>query len=254
MFIHRSRTKWVAGAALALAVLLIAGLLLGRGVGRALAAGGETGSTGDAGSIAVTGQATIKARPDTVGVTLGVETYGDTATEAASQCSTVMNRVIAAIAGAGVPRENIQTANLSLWPQYDYSEGKGYGRITGYQASNQITLSWNKLDKIGEVIDKAIQAGANRVSGISFSLADSRALYLEAVGEAVRDARAKADALAAAAGVRVGGVKNMSLDSYFSGPIVMQEALADVTGAGAPPVEPGQVEMQVTVRVEYGID
>ncbi len=236
-------------------VLVAAGATLGQGLssGVVVAAGG-TGTDSGTGSISVVGQATIKARPDTVTLTLGVEAQAGGAAEAVSQCSMAMNRVINALVNAGVPRADIKTSNLSLWPQYDYSELGEAPRLVGYRASNLVTCSWNQLDKIGELIDKAVQAGANTLHGLSFSLADSRALYLQAVGDAVRDARAKADALAAAAGVRVGDVRNLSLDTFFSGPIVVREGLRADAGAAAPPVEPGQVEMQVTVAVEYGID
>jgi len=235
----------------------VAGVVLGSGGPDSvvLADDDTPGAAEDAGSISVTGEATIRARPDTVTITLGVQSEAITAAEAADWCSSAMNRVIAAVRGAGVPRDNVQTANLSLWPQYDYYSEKGRGDIIGYRASNQIILTWDQLDKIGDLIDAAVRGGANTISGMSFSLADSESLYLEAVAEAVRDAHRKAGAMAAAAGVSVGGVKNMSLDSHYSGPIVMRESLAmDMAGAGGVPVEPGQVEMRVTVRVEYGIE
>lgn len=253
--IENTRKNWLVIVSLVIVgLLVVVGAALANGLvpGVALASDGGTGADGSGGSISVTGMATIKARPDTVNLSLGVEALGPTAGEAVSQCSTAMNRVINALAAAGVPRANIQTSNLSLWPEYEYAEKGGTTRIIGYRASNQVNVTWNQLDKVGDLIDKAVQAGANTVRGISFSLADSRSLYLDAVGEAVRDAKTKADALASAAGVKVSEVRNMSLDSYFSGPIVTRDM-----GMGAPsampPVEPGQVEMQVTVRIEYGI-
>lgn len=256
VIVKSSRNKLYLGVTLALVVLVVGGMFLGQVLpgGRALATGGETGAAPDAGSISVTGEAVIKARPDTVNVTLGVESHGDTAAAAAGACTQAMNRVVSSLVAMGVPRDNIQTSNISLWPQYDYSREKEPAQVVGYRASNQVTLSWNRLDKVGELIDKAIAAGANTISGLSFTLADSRELYLEAVAAAVRDARTKADALAGAAGVSVGGVKNMSLHSYSGGPIVMREAMDLAGGAASVPVEPGQVEMRVTVNVEYGID
>lgn len=249
------RKSWALAGIVALAgLLVVAGIAAGRalGPGVALAAGADAGGAADGGAIAVTGQATIKATPDTAAISLGVQAQAATAGEAMDECSAAMTRVINAVVTAGVPRTNVQTSNVSLYPQYDYGKEGSTGKIVGYQASNQVKVTWNKLDKIGDLIDAAVKAGANSVTGISFTVADSRALYLEAVGEAVRDARAKADALAGAAGVKVGVVKNMSLDTYFSGPVIMKEMAA---GSGAaPPIEPGTVEMQVNVRVEYGID
>jgi uncharacterized protein YggE len=255
--VRRTITKrklWVVTGALALAgLLLVVGVAAGRGLGPsvALAADGETAGDPTSGSITVTGQATIKATPDTVTISLGVIAEAATAAEAMDDCSAAMTRIINSLAVAGLPRANIQTSNISLYPQYKYDENGSNGRIVGYQAGNQITCSWNKLDKIGDLIDAAVKAGANSVNGISFSLSDSRELYLEAIGAAARDAKAKADALAAAAGVRVGAVKSMSLDSYASGPIIMKEGLRDAGMAA--PIEPGTVEMQVSVRIEYGI-
>ncbi len=246
------RKPWSLGILILAGLVLVAGIWAGRGFlpGVALAADGESGGV-SGGTIAVTGQATIKAKPDTVTLSLGVQSQAATAGEAMDQCSAAMARVIGALAGAGVPKANIQTSNISLNPQYDWSKDGSPGKIVGNQASNQVSVTWNQLDKVGDLIDAAVKAGANSVNGISFSLADQRALYLQAVGEAVKDARAKADALAQAAGCRVGAVKNTSLDSYVSGPIIMKDMVA---GAGmAAPVEPGTVEMQVNVRVEYGI-
>ncbi len=249
------RKPWVLAGVVALAgLLVVAGTAAGRalGPGVALAAGTDSGGA-EGRSITVTGQATIKATPDTATISLGVQAQAATAGEAMDGCSAAMTRVVNAVVNAGVPRDNVQTSNVSLYPQYDYGKEGSAGKIVGYQASNQVSVTWSNLDKIGDLIDAAVKAGANNVAGISFTVADSRALYLEAIGEAVRDARAKADALAGAAGVKVGVVRNMSLDSYLSGPIIMRDE--KVVGAGvATPIEPGRVEMQVNVRVEYGIE
>lgn len=255
------RKTWTAVGASVLAVALLAsGIALGRGLpgGGAMAAGGEddaSGAGGSGGTISVTGRATVKAPPDTVSLTLGVEAQASEAGEASGRCASVMDRVVAALITAGVPRDNIQTAHLHLWPQYDHSEG-GKGRIVGYRASNQVRLSWTELDKVGDLIDRAVEAGANTISGLSFSLADPEALYLEAVAEAVRDARAKAEALAAAAGVRVGAVKDMDLHPDFVGPVGLYVSVREGYGTGAPPppVEPGMVEIHVTVSVQYSIE
>ncbi|MCL6580375.1 MAG: SIMPL domain-containing protein, partial [Firmicutes bacterium] len=247
----RQRWFW-AGLATVLGALLVTGLVLGRGPQPAVAlAAGEEGGE-ESGTITVSGQATVRVVPDTASLSLGVQAQAATAAEAMAECSQTMNRVVSAVISAGVPRENVQTTNISLSPQYEYDE-KGSGpRVVGYQASSQVAVTWNKLDRVGSLIDAAVKAGANLVYGISFSLADPKPVYLQAVGEAVRDARAKADALAAAAGVRVGSVKKMSLDSYWPGPVIMREAKAQDLAA-ALPVEPGMIELQVTVHVEYGI-
>jgi uncharacterized protein YggE len=249
------RKRWVVATALVIAgLVLVAGVVLGRGLTErvAMAAGGETGATTNEGTIAVTGQATIKAVPDTVSLTLGVQTEAPTAGDAMDLCSAAMAKVMNAIVQMGVPRANIQTANVSLYPQYQYDDKGGNPRIIGYQASNNVLVKWNQMDRVGDLIDAAVRAGANNVWGIGFSLSDSRPLYLQAVAEAVRDAKAKADVLAGAAGVGVGAVKNMRLDSYFSGPIIMNEKSRMDAGM-AVPIEPGTVEMQVTVSIEYGI-
>ncbi len=254
MTVIKRKPLMLVGAAVLAGVLVVAGLAATHafGPGVALAAGAEGTGADATGSISVTGQATIKAAPDTAALSLGVQTQAATAGEAMDECSAAMTRVINAIVQAGVPRANIQTSNVSLYPQYDYSKEGSQGKIIGYQASNQVSVTWNQLGKVGDLIDAAVKAGANSVGGISFSVADTRSLYLEAISEAVRDAKAKADALAAAAGVKAGVVKNMSLNSYYSGPIVTRDLAA---GASASvPVEPGTVEMQVNVSVEYGIE
>jgi len=254
-FVKTGRGRSTALGVVALLFVLCVGVAVGRGSAPDVvkAAGAESDGAVSGGSISVNGQATVKVAPDTVSFGLGVQSQAATAGEAMDQCSEAMTRIVNALVTAGVPKTAIQTANISLYPQYDYGKEGSSGRIVGYQASNQLTVTWTRLDigKLGDVIDAAVKAGANTVSGISFSVADTQSLYLQAIGEAVRDARAKADALAAAAGVKVGAVKNMSLDSYSGGPVIMKSLQAGA--AEAVPVEPGTVEIQVSVHVEYGI-
>lgn len=248
MFGRRSRFTIL--ATLALGAALVFAVLAGHGFGSQASAADPVDQTG---SISVNGQATLKVDPDTVSLSLGVIAQAATASEAMNSCSAKMDKVISAVKSAGVPAANIQTSNISLGPIYKYDPNGSDPVITGYQAQNQVSVTWKEIGKVGALIDAAVQAGANNAYGIAFTASDASSHYLEALAAAVRDARAKADALAAAAGCRVGKVKSLSCDSYSPGPVYRQE-MKLASDALPAPIEPGQVDIQVNVSVVYGIE
>jgi hypothetical protein len=226
----------------AVLVVLAAAVVAFAGVGRPEPAGG---AEKPAGGITVTGVGTITSVPDEASFTIGVQTQGSTAREALSANSEQMRRVIAAVKAAGVAKDDIKTQDVSVSANY-----ADEGRIDGYSARNSVLVKIRDLDKAGPILDAASNAGANEVYGPTLSRSDEDALQAKALGSAVQDARKKAEALADAAGVRLGRVTSITEGSSGGWqPYYAERALAKDTA----PIEPGTQDSQATVTVTFAI-
>ena len=156
-----------------------------------------------AGKITVDGQGTIKVLPDIATVTLGVTTSDSDAKRAQDKNSSTMSAVIAAMKAQGVADKDITTAYYYLNPDYNYSGDKN-PTLSGYTVSNSVTVTLRDVNATGKILDAGISAGANNANSITFSLADSSAYYSQALQMAVKNAKVKAGAIAAALGVTIG--------------------------------------------------
>ncbi len=243
-----------------LAMAAVVGLVLGLLGGTALAAqmarpGTSTplmapDGTVNEHTIAVSGTGSVFVTPDVADVSLGVMIQRDNLKAARNEAADKMAAIIAALKSLGIADEDIRTAMLDVSPTYDYNSNTP--KVTGYQVSNIVSVHVRDLDKLGDVIDNTIAAGANNVSGISFDLADRTTVENQAREAAVHDARARADTLAAAAGVTISGVQSIS-ESY-SNPWPWYGAEPGRVDAGqdvATPVMPGQNEITISVSISY---
>ena len=121
--------------------------------------------------LSVSAEGKSEARPDMATISLGVATEGQTAAAALAENARRMTALTQALRRAGVAERDIQTSNVSVYPQQVYGEGQA-PRITGYQANNTVTAKVRNIDNTGRVIDAAVGAGGNTVNGVSFSHAD----------------------------------------------------------------------------------
>ena len=221
-------------------VLLAAALFAGIGVPR-LARGVE----GKPGTVVVNATGFVETVPDTVTVQLGVSTQGKTASGAMAANDDAANRVIAAIRGAGVSRDDIATQEVSLDPR----TSENGDVVVGYAASNVVTVTIHRLANAGAVIDAAVGAGANVASGLSLSREDSDALYRDALKKAVAEARSKAEALGEAGHFTVGSISSVvEGQSYEPAPLYDRAALASST-----PIEPGTQKVTASVTVTFNL-
>jgi uncharacterized protein len=228
----------------------VAAGLLGAALGLSIPSAAQTPGDGGADrTVTVSGTATIRAMPDEAVVSLGVQTEADSADAAMSQNATKMSAVIGAILEAGVPREDIATTNVSLYPSY----GADGSAVTGYVAGNQVDATVRDLRDVGRLIDSAVDAGANSVNGITFRLSDDNEGLDEALRGAVDDARAKAEVLADAAGAGLGQVVSIAETASGFPPPVFYEEQAVAADARATPVIPPEVETQVSVTVTWAL-
>ncbi len=208
-------------------------------------------------SIRVQGTGEVRAAPDQATADFAVETMAANAQEAAAENAQRMERVIAALVRAGVPRERIETRDYNVFPDYDQRvmEQGGEPRVRGYRVMNTVSATTHDVDRVGALIDAALGAGANRVHGVRFSLRDPQRYRQQAIDQAVRRARADAEALAAAMGLRLGMVREAStLDVGYGGPMPMmaREGAMDAVAQMAPtPINPGEQVVRATVLIVY---
>jgi uncharacterized protein len=222
---------------LAAAVIAVAAFA---GIGRPDAARGETASPD---TVTTLGHGVITVAPDQATVTAGVHTQAASASAALAQNAKLMNAVVAALKAAG--GEELQTQQVSLYPQTSPQ-----GDVTAYAADNSVSAK-TKIAGAGALIDAAVGAGANTVSGPSLDVSDRDARYRDALGKAVADARLKAEALAKAGGFGVGPVS--SVTEGGSAPTPVFQAVGAATKADSTPIEPGTQDITADVTVTFGI-
>lgn len=207
-------------------------------------------------TIRVSGAGEVEVAPDEARLSFAVETFAETARAAGAENARIMDRVIDALMAAGVPRDEMETRNYALHPDYVHEEGRREPRLRGYRATNQVVLTTRALDRVGELIDVALAAGANRMDGISFRATDTSEAHAEALRRAVANARASAEAIAGAIGEPLGAVQTVTA-SGMAVPGVQYRARADMEMAApaAPPtpIQPGEQTVRAHVSVVYFI-
>jgi uncharacterized protein len=230
-------------AAVALLVLAAAALA---GIGRPEAVRtAEPDSADPIRSITVNGSASITAVPDRATFSFGVDTRGETASEALSAAAAAVRKVTDAVKRAGVDGKDIQTQSISL-STLTSSDGR---HIDGYAANASISVRARDLDRAGGLVDAAVAAGANGVYGPSLDRSDADELANRALADAVGDARRKAEALAEAAGGSLGRVISVSEAGASAPP--MPYAARESALAADVPIEPGTQEIQASVTVVF---
>ena len=218
--------------------------------------GGQTQSeAGDQRTISVSGSGVISAAPDQVTLRLGVETTAETASEALSQNNDQMTDVINSLQDAGIPAERIQTQTVRLNPRYETpprEPGQAEEReLVGYTARNIVVARTEDLDAIGQLLDTAVRAGANRIDGLRFEVSDSQDLLNQARDAAWEDAEEKAQQLASLAGAELGDVLSIDESTRTPRPVTMESA--EMERAASVPVEPGSEEVQVNLQVTWSL-
>lgn len=206
-------------------------------------------------AIRVSAEAKADAKPDRAEITVGVVTTARKAPEAAEENARKVAAVLAAMKKVLGAKADIRTVGYGLMPIQHYPEGGGTPTIKGYTATNSVRAETSDLDKVGDVIDRAMEAGANDIQNLQFSIEDESELRERALGQAAKRALAKAKALAAALDVKTGRLLSIDEGSSGGGPITpMAMARMATNGGGAPtPIEAGTIEITATVAVAVEI-
>ena len=203
--------------------------------------------------IVTTGEAIVRRAPDRAFLSVAVETRARSPRDAQRQNAEAMTAVQQRIAATGLPKEAVRTLGYGVQQEFDFINGRRVSR--GYVARNGVELRVDALDRLGELIDAVVEAGATSVSGIRFDLRDRAAVEREALRLAVIDARARAEAAAAGAGRtvdRVLRIDDTRRDGGIPRPLPMMAAARDAAQAEmSTPVEAGEIEIhaQATLLV-----
>ena len=208
-------------------------------------------------SSRVTGDARVSARPDRVQIDLGVQNQAPLSQDAAAANARQLDAVLTAVRKAAGPGAQLRTVSYSLSPNYQYHTSGGEPTITGYTALNVVEVTLDDLARIGDVIDAATRAGANRVQGIQFTVRDQDAVRAPALREAATRAHAEAEVLAGALNLRILRVLSVEESSPQIVPVRPRMAVARAAASTAEvptPVEAGTLDVSanVALTVEVG--
>jgi uncharacterized protein YggE len=206
-------------------------------------------------SITVVGSGSVSGVPDTAEVTAGVVTQAATASQARSQNSATMEKVLKALAALGIADRDIHTTNVSIVPQRASSPSSRPpppipSAVVGYEVTNQVRVRVRNLSSLGRLLDTLVSQGANALGGIGFSIADPAPLLEQARSKAIADARQKAQVYATAAGVKVGRV--IFIRDTSAGP--PRPMAGRMMAMAATPIAPGEQEVEVSVSVTYALE
>ncbi|MEM9432869.1 MAG: SIMPL domain-containing protein [Pseudomonadota bacterium] len=203
--------------------------------------------------ISVVGEGQVAAAPDLATVTLGVTQEAKLAAEALRAVSSATRDVFDGLEAMSIESRDIQTSRLSLNPQWSTRKqnGREFNVISGYTASNMVTVIVRDLENLGVVLDAVVQSGANNFNGLSFGFAEPQALEDAARIAAVGDARRKAEMLAQAAGVTLGDVQSISETAGRNRPVPLADARMAMESAV--PIAEGELSLTSRVSVVFSI-
>lgn len=227
-------------------------LLVSAAPGAAQTIGNAQAITGT--RLDITAEGAVNRTPDLATISAGVVTQAATANEAMRENATRMASTVAALRRAGIADRDIQTASINLNPQYRYAENKA-PEITGYQASNQVSVRFHDIKRAGSILDTLVAQGANQINGPMLSVEKADAALDEARAEAVRSARARADLYAKAAGLSVKRIISISESAGYSPPPpypVMAMARAEKAADTA--IEPGEQKLSINLSVSFELE
>jgi uncharacterized protein YggE len=227
------------------------GLLAAAMAGTALLAAPAVAQDPPRDLISVSGEATISVPPDQAHIDAGVTSNAKNAREATEVNNAAMGKVLLALKAAGIDDKDIQTFQLSLQPQYG-QDRQSPPVITGYVASNRVTVRLRDISRVAGVIDMVVAAGANSIGGINFAVSNASKLLDDARGEAIADARRKAEIYAKAAGVALGAPVSIS-EAGSPAPVTFGFGRAAMPAMASAPVAQGEETLRVAVNISWTI-
>jgi len=206
-------------------------------------------------TLSVTGSGQAILSPDIAYIYVGVHTEKPTASEAVTENNTQTQQMIQALRDFGIDAKDIRTTNFSIWPmdKYDPTTGLPSGQKT-YAVDNTVYVTVRDLDKLGDLLDTVVTAGANTVNSVQFDVADKSEALKQARADAVKDAKEQAESLAAAAGMSLGDIQSIGFIDNQPYPIFDGKGGGgNAVAEAAVPIQPGQLTFTVTVNISYAI-
>ena len=205
--------------------------------------------------LSVTGTGLVYLTPDVAYINIGVHTEQPTASGAVSANNTQTQQVVNALENSGVDAKDIRTTNFSIYPNTQYDQQTGKPGSTTYVVDNTVYVTVHQLDKLGNLLDATVQAGANSVNNIQFDVADKSTAIQQARDQAVKDAQTQAQGLASASGVTLGDVQTISFTNNIPQPVtdIYSKGGGLAAAPASVPINTGQLTLTVTVDMTYEI-
>jgi uncharacterized protein YggE len=203
-------------------------------------------------TITVPGEGRISVRPDLADLRVGISLTEKTVQAARTAGALALQGVLSRLRTLGVKDRDIQTSILSMTPAYDYSD-RNPPRLVGYSLTNAVSVIVRDLERVADIIDGALTSGATTLDSVSFRVADPGPSQRKARELAVADARARAETLAAAAGVDIDGVAAISEGGAATPFEFMPQMRSLAAKDESTPVEAGMNEISVSVTVTFTI-
>jgi uncharacterized protein len=203
--------------------------------------------------VIVIGEGSVSVTPDYAQIVSGVSTRASTVKEATDANSKLMARITDALRESGVAQKDIQTSRFSVQPVYAPQEPRTEPKIVGYSVSNQIRLKIRQIDKVGEIVERLVTAGATDIGHIEFLVSEPSKATDQAREAAIADARRKAEVYALASGVQLGRVEWIREDSGFAPPVPMRAQGATAAMAAPVPIASGEDTLRARVTVGFDI-
>ena len=240
------------------AALAVGGLTVARAGGPISTPTGVQAATPEmsARGITVVGIGKVTGKPDVARVTVGIETQSPSLQTAVDDNKAKMNVLLETLQKEGLADKDIRTSNYSV-----YTERVGQPSPVAdkpvstdqmiYHVTNQVDVTVRDVNQLGDVLDKAVAAGANNIYGVNFSVEDTTQLEADARAEAVADAKARAQSLAQLNGVQLGEVLSVSEVIGSTSMPLYREAVG--MGGGGTPVQPGELEISMSIQITYAV-
>lgn len=228
-------------------VVIVAALLMGNGAAEALIQDDR---------LRVSGAAQVELAPDQALIWTNVRTLAYTAEEAQGENAEKATRILEALRELGVEEEDIRTHNITIWQRWDYTREQRI--FLGYEARHNLVIKIRDLEKAGTILDRLVQVGQAELDRFEFQLSDRSSAETAAVELAIQQARSRAEAMARAAGVKLGApvrivdetdVRSSARD-YYRGYIFAEAAAA----YSETPAQPGLISVEARVTVDYEIE
>jgi uncharacterized protein YggE len=205
-------------------------------------------------SITLSGHGEVRRAPDLAIVTVGVMSSAVTARDALDANTKAMERVMASLKEAAIEARDIQTANFSVNPRYDYGQNNAQPpKVIGYDVSNNVTITVRKLDSLGAVLDQVVSSGSNQINGVAFQVSKPEAATDDARKLAVADAMRKAQVYTTASGVALGQTMSLSEGVGYPPPQPVFKSMRAEAAAADVPIAQGEQVITMDVNITWEI-
>ena len=196
--------------------------------------------------LTVYGNGAVQLEPDIAYINLGVITDGTDLKSTQNENSAAMKTVMEALKQVGIKEGEIKTAAYNIYPQYD-----NQSNLTGYKIRNDVSVTVTDVDSVGLVLEAAVKAGVNSTGSISFGSSKESEAYQDALAQGVTDAKAKAEALAKAAGMHIASVYSLT-EGYSNAPVLARSnTYFEADSLSSVPIEAGTLSVSATVTIVY---